>query len=70
MREADMLLAANPGSFWRRALAALAEAFDPAREADDDTVFQPAPARERAEPRAEADDPLRPTPPRPEENLQ
>ena len=39
------------GALWRRAVAALAQAFDPAREADDeDTVFQTRPARDRAEP--------------------
>jgi len=65
-----MLSATDAGALWRRAIAALAHAFDPAREADDtDTVFQTRPARQRAEPRAEADDPLRPPNP-PEETLQ
>ena len=65
-----MFLATQPGAFWRRALEALAHAFDPAREADGlDTVFQRGPARERAEPRPETDDPLRPIRP-PQETLQ
>ncbi len=70
MRKADMLLATDAGALWRRALAALAHAFDPAREGDyTDTVFQPASARERAEPRSDCDDPLRP-PRAPEDTLQ
>ena len=65
-----MLSAIHASAFWRRALAALAHAFDPAREAEDgDTVFQPGPARERAGPRPESEDPLRPARP-PEETLQ
>ena len=65
-----MLSSATAGAFWRRALQALSEAFDPAREADgEDTVFQTRPAREQAEPRAVEDDPLKP-PRRPEETLQ
>lgn len=69
MREANMLSTANAGGFWRRALAALAHAFDPTREGDDDTVFQTGAARDRAEPRPETEDPLKPPRP-PEETLQ
>ena len=55
--------AATAGGLWRRALQALAHAFDPAREVgDEDTVFQIGPARQRSEPR----DPPHP----PEETLQ
>ena len=65
-----MIPATHAGALWRRALAALAHAFDPAREADErDTVFQTGPARERAEPPPESEDPLRPARP-PEETLQ
>jgi hypothetical protein len=43
--------ASGVGGLWRRAVQALAHAFDPAREADgEDTVFQPGRARERAAP--------------------
>ena len=63
MREAALLSTPNAVSLWRRALQALSDAFDPAREFDnEDSVFQPGPARERAEPRPCDEAP--PAPPR------
>ena len=40
---------AGVGALWRLAVKAFAQAFDPAREAGEDTVFQPGAARKRSQ---------------------
>jgi hypothetical protein len=54
-------------ALWRRAIQALAQAFDPAREGEESTVFQTNEARSRAVHRLDSSDvaekPLRPSAP-------